>query len=124
MLKQVDALTFVGNFLTIRDLVFRRDSLIISLLLLLGVGVVMLILNIPPMLLDSSRLSSIYHGYPSYARIVGDVVSGWSESMISLWFLGSAILLSVGVIGEYIGKIYSESKQRPLYFEDEFIGKA
>ena len=59
-----------------------------------------------------------------YAWIVGDVVPGWTELMISLWFLGSAILLSVGVIGEYIGKIYSESKQRPLYFEDEFIGKA
>lgn len=58
-----------------------------------------------------------------YVWIVGKVVPGWTELMISLWFLGSAILLSVGVIGEYIGKIYSETKHRPLYFEDEFLGE-
>lgn len=57
-----------------------------------------------------------------YVWIAGDVVPGWTELMISLWFLGSAILLSVGVIGEYIGKIYAEAKQRPLFFEDEFLG--
>lgn len=58
-----------------------------------------------------------------YVWIVGKVVPGWTELMISLWFLGSAILLSVGVIGEYIGKIYSETKHRPLYFEDEFLSE-
>lgn len=58
-----------------------------------------------------------------YVWFVRDVVPGWTELMISLWFIGSAILLSIGVIGEYIAKIYIESKHRPLYFEDDFIGK-
>lgn len=58
-----------------------------------------------------------------FVWFVEDVVPGWTELMISLWFIGSAILLSIGVIGEYIAKIYIESKHRPLYFEDEFIAK-
>lgn len=51
----------------------------------------------------------------------GNTVPGWSELMISVWFLGSAIILSIGMVGEYVGKIYTESKRRPLYLEDEFI---
>lgn len=58
-----------------------------------------------------------------YAWLKGNVVPGWTEIMISLWFLGSAILLSVGVIGQYIGKIYAESKHRPLYLEEDYLGK-
>lgn len=58
-----------------------------------------------------------------YAWMKGNVVPGWTEMMISLWFFGSAILLSVGIIGQYIGKIYAESKHRPLYLEDDYLGK-
>ncbi len=47
--------------------------------------------------------------------ISGHVVSGWSSIMLSVWFIGSALLISVGIVGEYIGKIYIEVKQRPLY---------
>lgn len=56
-----------------------------------------------------------------YVWFKGNVVPGWSELMISLWFLGSAIIISIGMVGEYVGKIYKESKNRPLYIEDEFV---
>ena len=42
-------------------------------------------------------------------------VPGWASLMLSLWFIGSIVLLSLGVIGQYIGKIYIEIKQRPRY---------
>ncbi|MDD2385812.1 MAG: glycosyltransferase family 2 protein [Bacteroidales bacterium] len=45
----------------------------------------------------------------------GNTVPGWTSVMISLWFLGSITILSLGIIGEYIGKIYSEVKRRPSY---------
>lgn len=52
----------------------------------------------------------------------GNVVPGWSEIMISVWFVGSAIIISIGVVGEYIGKIYWETKRRPLWLEQEYLG--
>ncbi len=52
----------------------------------------------------------------------GHVVSGWSSIMLSLWFIGSALLLSIGIVGQYIGKIYIEVKQRPLYTVEEYLG--
>lgn len=49
----------------------------------------------------------------SYFR--GDVVSGWSSLMLSVWFLGSLILMAIGIVGEYIGKTFMEVKKRPRY---------
>jgi glycosyltransferase involved in cell wall biosynthesis len=49
----------------------------------------------------------------------GNSVSGWTSLMISIWFLGGVQLISVGVIGEYIGKIYKEVKRRPRYIIEE-----
>ena len=43
------------------------------------------------------------------------VEPGWSSLMLSLWFIGSIILLAIGLVGQYIGKIYIEVKNRPLY---------
>lgn len=45
----------------------------------------------------------------------GEAVSGWSSIMLSVWFLGSLILMAIGVVGEYIGKIFMEVKHRPRY---------
>nr|WP_314478725.1 glycosyltransferase family 2 protein [uncultured Porphyromonas sp.] len=42
-------------------------------------------------------------------------VPGWASLMLSLWFIGSMLLLSLGVVGQYIGKIYIEVKERPRY---------
>lgn len=45
----------------------------------------------------------------------GRAISGWSSLMLSMWFLGSLVLIALGIIGEYIGKIYVEVKHRPRY---------
>ncbi len=45
----------------------------------------------------------------------GRTVPGWASSYCSTWFIGSVQLLSLGIIGEYIGKIYMETKHRPKY---------
>ena len=46
---------------------------------------------------------------------LGRIVQGWTSTIISIWFLGGVQLLSLGIIGEYVGKIYKESKKRPRY---------
>jgi polyisoprenyl-phosphate glycosyltransferase len=53
--------------------------------------------------------------YTLIAKLLNHTVVGWSSLAISIWMLGGAQLLAIGVIGEYIGKIYLESKQRPRY---------
>jgi glycosyltransferase involved in cell wall biosynthesis len=42
-------------------------------------------------------------------------ISGWASIMLSIWFLGSLILMAVGIVGEYIGKIFIEVKRRPRF---------
>jgi group 2 glycosyl transferase len=54
-------------------------------------------------------------------HFIGETVVGWTSLVVSLWFLGGLILLSVGVIGEYVAKIYLEVKRRPRYFVQDFI---
>lgn len=49
----------------------------------------------------------------AYAK--GTVVPGWSSLFVSIWFFGGVQLLSIGIIGQYIGKIYVEVKRRPRY---------
>lgn len=53
--------------------------------------------------------------YTLISRALGTAVSGWPSLFISIWFVGGAIMLSLGVVGEYIGRIYMESKHRPRY---------
>lgn len=48
-------------------------------------------------------------------------ISGWSSLMLSVWFLGSLILMGIGIVGEYIGKIFIEVKQRPRYAIDRTL---
>lgn len=48
-------------------------------------------------------------------KLFGSTVQGWTTLMASIWMIGGIQLLSLGVIGEYIGKIYKEVKQRPRY---------
>ena len=54
-------------------------------------------------------------------HFIGETVVGWTSLVVSLWFLGGRILLSVGVIGEYVAKIYLEVKRRPRYLVQDFI---
>ncbi|MBR3514931.1 MAG: glycosyltransferase family 2 protein [Lachnospiraceae bacterium] len=58
-------------------------------------------------------LGAAVYAFASY--ITGSVERGWTSLILSIWFLGGIQLLAIGVIGEYIGKIYNEVKQRPLY---------
>ena len=44
-----------------------------------------------------------------------NTITGWSSLILSVWFLGSLILISLGIVGEYIGKIYAEVKHRPRF---------
>lgn len=53
--------------------------------------------------------------------ISGNVIPGWTSLLISLWFIGGAILIAIGIIGEYIGKIYKEVKRRPRYFIEKRV---
>lgn len=51
-----------------------------------------------------------------YEHYFGFTVSGWSSILISIWVIGGAILLSLGIIGEYVGREYMETKRRPRYY--------
>lgn len=54
-------------------------------------------------------------------HIIGHTVAGWTTTVVSLWGIGGLILLALGVIGEYIGKIYMEVKERPRFIIESFI---
>ena len=54
---------------------------------------------------------------------LGNTVSGWASMMCSIWMLGGIQLLALGVIGEYIGKIYSESKSRPRFIIERVLNQ-
>ena len=56
-----------------------------------------------------------------YEYFFGSVVRGWTSMLASLWFIGGLILLSIGVVGEYVGKIYLETKKRPRFIVSEFL---
>ena len=57
--------------------------------------------------------------YTLVEKINGHIVSGWASLMISIWFLGGVQLISISIIGEYIGKIFSEVKHRPRFNTEE-----
>lgn len=57
--------------------------------------------------------------YTIASHLAGRTIAGWSSLMISIWFLGGVQLFSIGLVGQYVGKTYIESKRRPRYFIDE-----
>ena len=59
--------------------------------------------------------------YTLISYLLGHTVPGWSSLMISIWFLGGVQLLSIGIVGQYVGKTYIESKERPRYNIEEFL---
>ena len=67
---------------------------------------------------------AIIYGFLSYLE--GDTMPGWTSLLVSIWFIGGMVTTAIGIIGEYVGKIYKEVKRRPRYFVEKVagIGKA
>lgn len=62
--------------------------------------------------------------YSMIRKVLGFTVSGWTFLACSIWLLGGIQLLGLGIVGEYIGKIYSEAKQRPRYIIADIINES
>ena len=60
--------------------------------------------------------------YGIIGYFMGNSIGGWSSLFCSIWFFGGVQLLSIGIIGQYVGKTYIEVKERPRYNVSEFIG--
>jgi len=59
--------------------------------------------------------------YVVYSLVVGTAVRGWSSLILSIYLVGGFILISMGIMGTYIGQIYTEVKRRPLYHVAEIL---
>lgn len=79
--------------------------------MILGLGLLILLISIVIMI------------YSLVVKLLGEAVPGWTFITISIWFIGGLQMISIGVIGEYIGKIYYETKQRPRYIIEKVIDK-
>lgn len=66
-------------------------------------------------------VSIIFTVYAIIRKLLGFTVAGWSTLMASIWILGGLQLLALGIIGEYIGKIYAEVKGRPKYIVETIL---
>ena len=63
---------------------------------------------------------AIIYGFLSYLE--GDTMPGWTSLLVSIWFIGGMVTTAIGIIGEYVGKIYKEVKRRPRYFVEKVAG--
>ncbi len=59
--------------------------------------------------------------YVFISLLNGNAVHGWASLILSVWFVGGIILIALGCVGAYVGKIYQEVKRRPLYNEKDFL---
>ncbi len=63
-------------------------------------------------------VSVLAGSYALLQKMLGNTQSGWTSIMISVWIIGGLQLIGIGIVGEYIGKIFKEVKQRPIYAID------
>ena len=68
-------------------------------------------------------ISFIIMIYSLVQKIGGNTVDGWTFITISIWFIGGLQMLSIGIVGEYIGKMYNETKARPRYIISENLNE-
>ena len=59
--------------------------------------------------------------YSLVRYFTGHTIQGWTTTVLSVWAIGGLIMISLGVIGEYIGKIYLETKERPRYIIETYL---
>lgn len=97
-----------GNMLNLAmDAIFSFSNLPIRICLFLGIAGIFLFL---------AALA-----YTLLSKYLGLAPLGWSSTLLSIYFIGSVQLLFLGIIGEYIYRIYRESQKRPLYLVREFL---
>lgn len=77
--------------------------------MVLTVGIIMFIISLFVMI------------YCLIIKLCGSAVSGWTFIVCSIWLLAGVQMLSIGLIGEYVGKIYGETKHRPRYIIDKIL---
>lgn len=66
-------------------------------------------------------VSGVFLLYTFWSYFYGDAEDGWPMLMVSIWAIGGLQLLAIGVIGEYIGKIFMEVKHRPRYIIEKYL---
>lgn len=66
-------------------------------------------------------LSIIFALYALISFAVHHAAPGWTSTVLSIWFFGSLQIIAIGIVGEYIGKIYLESKHRPRFFIEKYL---
>lgn len=66
-------------------------------------------------------IAMMIYAFVSY--FTGRVVAGWTSILISVWAIGGMVLLGLGIVGSYIGKIYLETKKRPRYVVEKYINE-
>lgn len=66
-------------------------------------------------------ISVFYSIYFAVVHFMGRTVEGWTTIAMSVWILGGLQLFAIGMVGEYIGKIYLETKERPKFIIDQYI---
>lgn len=76
-----------------------------------GIGIFVFLVSIAMMI----------YAFVSY--FTGRVVAGWTSILISVWAIGGMVLLGLGIVGSYIGKIYLETKKRPRYIVEKYINE-
>jgi hypothetical protein len=70
-----------------------------------------------------SFCSVLYLIFLVFRTLFLEIPLGWTSIMVSIFFMGGLILANLGLMGLYIGKIYDELKNRPLYIVKELIGE-
>ena len=66
-------------------------------------------------------VSVLMLAYAFVSFFTGHVVAGWASVLVSVWAIGGILLISVGIVGEYIGKIYLETKRRPRFIVESYL---
>ena len=88
---------------------FAMEGITVPIKMVRNIGFITLLIGI------------FYMIYSLIQHFTGNVEAGWSSLIISIWFLGGIQLISLSIVGEYIGKIYSEVKGRPRFIIEEEV---